>query len=78
MTACARCRRERARPVPRWVKWAASFSLAFAHGGMWANEELSKPYCARCRALIIPLSLSFAALALLLASVGLALWLRGP
>ena len=82
MTACARCRKElrpeQARRVPAWVKWVASFSLAFAHGGMWANEELSRPYCARCRAVVIPMALSIAAVGLTLAGVGLLIWLRGP
>lgn len=82
MPACARCRKELSsaeeRRVPRLVVLIASFSLAFAHAGMWANEELRKPYCGRCRAVMIPLALSFAVVAMTLAGVGLAIWLRGP
>ena len=82
MTTCARCRRQleagEERRVPRLVVLIASFSLAFAHAGMWANEELRKPYCARCRRRVIPLVLGGIAFALALVSVGLRIWLRGP
>ena len=78
MTKCARCGKEGAEPVGAWLRWLASLSLAFAHGGMWAQEELKKPYCARCRVRVVAFSLALTGVALLLASGGLLIWLRGP
>lgn len=64
--------------MPRSIAVVASFALAFGHGGMWAAEELKRPYCARCRNAMIGFALFVTAVALGLASVGLAIWIRGP
>jgi hypothetical protein len=79
---CARCRRPlaeaEARHVSRWVAIPAAVALAFAHGGMWASEELARTYCARCRRTVTLFAVLIAIVMLGAASVGVAIWLRGP
>ncbi len=79
---CARCRKplaahERGR-VPAAVRLAAAIATAFLHGGLWANEELSRPYCSRCLRSVACVALLWTALVLLIAALGAFLWLRGP
>lgn len=82
MPRCAWCRKElaeaQARHVPEWVRIPASIAMAFMHAGLWAQEELSRAYCPRCRARTIALALGFTAVILALAAAGAAIWLRGP
>lgn len=78
---CASCKKdldEQVLPVPLWVRVPASVALAFVHGGMWAEEELSRAYCPRCRRLAAGLALALTAVILTAAAVGTAIWLRGP
>jgi len=79
---CARCGGVlppgRGRPAPAWVKVLASTALAFMHGGMWAHEELSRDYCAKCRRTVSAIALGLASVILAAAAFGVALWLRGP
>jgi hypothetical protein len=79
---CAQCRRKlaegEAKRIPSWLSLPVAFALAFGHGGMWAREELSRVYCVSCRRKVAGFAVLVAAVAVALASVGLALWLRGP
>lgn len=81
-TLCAQCRRplspEEVRRIPQWLSLPVSFALAFGHGGMWAREELARPYCAACRRKVAGFAVFVALVAVCLAAGGLALWLRGP
>lgn len=82
MPACARCKRalepgeERRVPVP--ISIAVSLAFAFMHGGLWAKEELSRPYCGPCRSRVAALGLTMTAVILSVAAFGVRLWLRGP
>lgn len=62
--------------VPSWVVTTASLALAFGHAGMWVQEELSRPYCARCRAWIVPLAVAAAALIFVVVFGIAAFWLK--
>lgn len=79
---CAQCRRElspgEGRPVAKLVKVAAAAALAFMHGGMWAHEELSRDYCERCRRRMTATALGISLVIFFAASIGVAIWLRGP
>ena len=79
---CARCRvpltDADARRVSPWVAIPATVALAFIHGGMWANEELSRAYCERCRRQVALFAVVVAVVMLGAASVGVAIWLKGP
>lgn len=79
---CERCKKGfpagEDKRVPKWIVILGAISLAFAHGGLWAYEELSKAYCARCRRVVISEVLVFVALALSVVGIAAALWLRGP
>jgi hypothetical protein len=79
---CARCSgefpAEELKPVSPWVKIPASAALAFMHGGMWVFEELSKPYCAKCRRAVTTLAVGAAAVILAVAAGGVAVWLSRP
>lgn len=81
MMTCERCNRlissGEDRRVPKWVVILGSLSMAFAHGGLWAYEELSKVYCRRCRAIVVSEVLFFVALALSVVGVAVVWWLRG-
>ena len=50
---CGRCGlktpSEESRPVARGFRWIAGLSLGAVHAGWWIWEELSQPYCRRCR-----------------------------
>jgi hypothetical protein len=74
---CSRCENEGAKPVPRWVRLSAATALGFVHAGLWANEELRKPLCARCRRGVAAVALAVATVGLTAAGLGAALWLRG-
>lgn len=79
---CAWCRRELAageeRRVPAVVKVPASVALAFMHGGMWVFRELSQPYCARCRARLVPFVVAATLAVLAAAAMGVAIWTSRP
>ncbi len=82
LLTCSSCRRPltdaEVRRVPDFVGWVAAFAFAFMHGGLWAREELRGPYCARCRAKIVPATLIIAALIFGAVAFGARLWLKGP
>lgn len=79
---CAWCRKvlkpEEVRRVPVPLAWMTAFAMAFMHGGLWANEELRRPYCAPCRARIAPMAVALTAVIACGVGFGLRLWLRGP
>ncbi|HVE13839.1 MAG TPA: hypothetical protein VNI01_10630 [Elusimicrobiota bacterium] len=58
MSRCAACERalgeKEERFVPPVLRYAAAFLFAFAHAGMWAMQILAKPFCPRCRGLLVP------------------------
>lgn len=54
----------------------ASLAFAFLHGGMWAWEELSQPFCADCRDRESALALTAGVVILCIAIAGVFLWLR--
>ena len=80
--ACAKCRKPLAPGEERLVSPAltlvTSFAFAFMHGGMWAKEELARPYCEPCRRSMTRLAVFMSAAILLCAGVGALIWLRGP
>jgi hypothetical protein len=80
--SCARCRKPLApgedRRVSPALALAASFAFAFMHGGMWAKEELSRPYCEPCRRSTTRLAAVMTAVILFFAGIGGVIWLRGP
>lgn len=79
--SCARCGRKLAegevRRVPGAVVWGAATACAFFHGGLWAREQLTRPYCARCRALLVPGIVLAAVGIFAVAAAGAIVWLRG-
>ena len=80
--ACARCKEsfpvERLGRVPWPIKIAAALALALAHGGLWAYEELSRPYCPRCRLVMLGVATLACALGAIAGGVGIAIWMTGP
>ena len=80
--ACARCRRALAagdiRRVPGPVAATVEIAFAFFHGGLWAQESLQKPFCARCVRLVVAACALVSAAVLSVVAFGLALWLHGP
>ena len=64
--------------MPALVAEGTAFAFAFFHGGMWAKETLFKPFCASCVRLVVGLAAAAAAVVLLGAGLGLAIWLHGP
>jgi hypothetical protein len=79
---CNRCGRplspDKRRYVPVLVAVPASAAAAFLHAGLWAREELAKPYCERDRNVIVAGAVGATAAMLAAASFGVALWLGGP
>jgi hypothetical protein len=63
--------------VPRLVRYPAAVAMAFIHGGMWAMQWLAKPFCARCRGILVPLVLAGVAAAAAFVSFLVRLWMRG-
>jgi hypothetical protein len=80
--SCARCGRaltpRSERRVPAFLAAATEIAFAFFHGGLWARETLSQPFCARCVRVVAALALAISAVVLAAASFGLALWLHAP
>jgi hypothetical protein len=81
-TACARCGRALApaqiRRVPGPVAAAVEIAMAFFHGGLWAQESMKRPFCARCVRLVVAACVALSAAVLSAAAFGVALWLHGP
>lgn len=63
--------------MPRGVALAFVVATAFFHGGLWFQEDLARPYCARCRRLVAGVVAAGALLILSAAAVGVAVWLHG-
>jgi hypothetical protein len=66
------------RYVPAFVAAATEIAFAFVHAGLWAKETLRKPFCSRCRRIVVGLALLVSAVLLTAAAFGVALWLHGP
>ena len=82
MTPCANCRKPlkpaQERHVSAVVAVVTSAAFAFMHGGMWAKEELSRPYCEECRKKATRWALAFSAVILTAAACGVAVLLSRP
>jgi hypothetical protein len=82
VSACARCRRAFAagepRAVPKPVAAAIEIAFAFFHGGLWAEDYVKGPFCARCARNVTFLSALVGLSILTVAAFGVALWLHGP
>ncbi len=77
---CARCKRPlrpgEERRIPRLIALLASFALALGHAGLWAQSGLAKPFCPRCRRLVLAAALALTLGAALVAAAGAWVWLR--
>ncbi len=62
--------------MPRAVRYLATIPAAFVHAGMWVMQGLAEPFCARCRASLVPATLGATALELALVAFLARLWLR--
>jgi hypothetical protein len=82
MSACGFCGRsltpEEERRMPWFARIPAAIAMAFVHGGMWAMEGLAQPFCARCRAVLIPIILGAVCLVFGVVAFLAHLWLRLP
>lgn len=80
--ACARCKKnspsERLGRLPLPLRVGAALAFALVHGGLWAYEELKRPFCPRCRLLMGALSFGISALGLAAAVIGVYIWTTGP
>lgn len=65
-----------ARRVPAPMRYLAAVGVAFLHGGMWAMQWLAEPFCARCRATLVPLIAFGAAIELSIIAWLARLWLK--
>ena len=77
---CAGCGREldagQGRPAPAAVTLMASLAFGFFHGGLWANEELIRPRCPRCRLRAAALAVAVSLAILTTAAFAARYWLR--
>lgn len=80
MSACGLCARELARgegePVPPALARTLAVAFGFFHGGAWAMEFLSHPFCPPCRRKAVFASALLAVLILSVVLAAVAFWLR--
>ena len=64
--------------MPRPVAAAVEIAMAFFHGGLWAQESMARPFCARCVRFVVAACALLSAATLSVVAFGIALWLHGP
>lgn len=78
--ACGRCGRAlgpaEGAPAPLWLARTAALACGLFHGGLWALEYLSHPFCRGCRRRVVAAAALGSAAVLAAAAVAARWWLR--